>query len=409
MVHIRAENPLIEKEIKNLINLVEEGGGGFYSKMLIESGDAGELSIKTIEEIAGGKELIRISKDVILPTDQCEITVKGDEFVWEFKKGGSLSDLQKKLFDSMFSLYNFSNKVAFQKKVSFFLNMRKHKEIFEKLIEVRNVPKGYQEYIDRVQSGLEEQDVGQFIADTFIKTRQLGYMDHVRQANVSILMPVIDFMNHNWFGASFSAGRGPRAGDLVVNSRQPVEDSLECYAYYGPMDAMDTFMRYDFADLQAPAVRSVPVDLDVLGLGTIKINSNLGGIYNGKITKDMRLITKFMPNTQLDEDKKELIVSYVFVPYGTSPLALRRVLNHLWAEFFGKLGIKDEVSLDQKKNWIRESEDIIIKSNKAHYTDLLSMVRKAQGQKQEPMSALSELEILCDSQLMKLAAYNLNE
>ena len=97
MVHIRATSPQIEKEIKALVDLVEDGGGGFHSKMLIESGEGGGLSIKTTEPIGKGKELIRIPRGVVLPTDQCDVGSCGEQITHAFKEGNTLSDLQKKL------------------------------------------------------------------------------------------------------------------------------------------------------------------------------------------------------------------------------------------------------------------------------------------------------------------------
>lgn len=409
MVHIRAENLQIEKEIQNLVDLVEQGDGGFHSKMVIESDEHGGLSIKTTEPMARGKELIRISKNVVLPTDQCEITVRGDDLTYDFKKGNNLTDLQKKLFDSMMALYNFSGKVAFQKDVSFLLGLKDHVDIFDKILSARTVPKKFQDFTNDIKAGLEGEEYNRFIAGMFIKTRQLGYADHVRYTNVSILMPVIDFMNHHWYGAAFGAGQGPRAGDLVVNTSQPVKDSTQCYAYYGPMDAMDTLIRYDFMDTQAPVVRSVPLSLDVMGMGTLEIKGNFGGFYKGKLSKIMKPLQQYVPATRAIEEEDRLVANYILIPYQDSPRALRHVLSFLLTSFLNKFEIEQDISDEQRKAWIMSAEEKIISKNKEYYEDILSTLKILDGDKGRDYRALKALNDLCNLQLMKLNGYNVQE
>lgn len=403
MAIIESDNPAVEKRLTKLVDLVEEGGGGTHSKLVIASMGGG-LRISTKEPMGRGKEIIRLSKGVLLPSDQYEVSVKGDEFDVKFPESSTLSDVQKKLTECLIGLYNDTNKVALHKKESFLLAIVKYPSLIKYLMDGRKFPDKITNWIEHAQKGLSASEMEAFLSETFLQTRHLGYSDKRRMTSVSILMPIVDFLNHHWLGSSFSQVQGVRDGDLTVATAQPIENSLECFAFYGVMDAFDTLLRYDFLDVSAPIVRSVPIELEAPEGGKIKVGSATGSLLAKKLTKEIRDLHRFIPRMNINKDTKILTVSHLFVPSGGSPRALRRVLHIVLANIIDK----EAYGIEKAEEWVRQAEEIIIDKNAAYYEGLLSLLDAA------PLSAddsdgLKAIRTLAKTQLDKLQRYSYPE
>ncbi len=399
MAIVESDNPEIKKELLALEKLIEQGGGGIHSKVII-CDQGGGLSIKTAEPMDRGKEIIRLSRDTLLPADQYNVLVKRDEFHLEFPKNSSLSNLQRQLAETMIALYNLTGKVRLHKELSFLLSLQPYPELFEKLKEGRVFGKNVLNWSERLRKGMDEDEFNDFLSDSFLKTRHLGYGDHLRTSDVSILMPLVDFLNHHWQGAAFNVGLGVRKGDLAVTANQVVEGSTECYAFYGPMDALDTLLRYDFVDEYSPVVRSVPVTLEVDGFGTIKVNSTPGVINTKKLGKQIADLNRFIPTLTARKDKQFFGVSHLLIPTDGSPKALRRVLYIILAN------MTQEPEMDKSfyEPWIRQAEAKILEINIAFYNDLLELTRKI-SEKNGPGPGLDRVNQMARAQLRKLAQY----
>lgn len=403
MAIIQSDNPGIEKHLRKLEDLIEEGGGGLHSELVINS-QGGDLSVETKEPMAMGREIIRLTRAVLLPEDQYVVGVSGDDFTLEFPEGSMLTDLQKGLADCMISLYNETGKVQLHKSYSFLLSLADYPEILDILEEGREMSKPVQKWRKDVESGMDEKRMNQFIAETFLKTRHLGYSDHIRVTNVSILMPVVDFLNHHWGGASFQVKSGVRKGDLAVGCNQVNEGSKECYAFYGTMDAFDAFVRYDFVDSLAPIVRSVPIDLDVPGVGKIVISAPTGGMSQKKPSKAMADLARYMPNMKLnpDSEEKQLDVTHLIIPaLKKNRMVMRRLLRVILNNLIGAEGDMDET---QRENWITEAEGKVIQKNLEYYQRLLSKTQALIDEKGSS-PGLENVKTLAELQLGKLETY----
>ncbi len=404
MAIIQSDNAGIEKHLIQLESLVEEGGGGLHSDLVIHS-EGGNLSVRTKEPMSAGREVIRLTRRVLLPEDQYNIGVKGDEFTLDFPESSVLTDLQKRLTECMVSLYNETDKVKLHKEYSFLLSLADYPSLLDVLEEGRVFPKHLKEWRDRLVAGLNDEETGQFIAQTFLKTRHLGYNDHIRISNVSILMPIVDFLNHQWAGSGFNIVQGVRKGDLTVGSSQPVEGSTECYAFYGTMDAFDSLVRYDFMDSSAPLVRSIAMEFEIPDVGVISIGGPTGGMNQKKLTKAMADLRRFMPNITLHEEKdapRRLNVSHIIVPAAGGGKALVRILNILLSNLVkgGGATISDE----DRVAWVGAAEHRVVNENKEYYERLLGETQRLidEGGSSEGLDRVKALAML---QLEKLGQY----
>lgn len=402
MAIIKADDPLIEKELLRLEELVTDGGGGVHSDMVIVAENGG-LSVQTREPMANGREIIRLSRDVLLPSDKYQIGVKGDEFTIEFADKSGFSDLQRELGETMITLYNLTHKVKMQREYSFLLSLAPYPELVDFIDSGRMFGANLNEWRPKVHKGLEGEELNRFLSETFLKTRHLGYADYIRTSSISILMPIIDFINHNWNGANFGSGVGVRQGDLTVNTAYPFAGSLECYAFYNIMDSLDALLRYDFIDESAPVVRSVPIDLQAGDHGLIVVKSWPGAGGKKNLATAIADLSRYLPTMTVDRQKKTLNASHLMIPVGASPLALRRVLYLLLVNLTGKV-----VEKTFSERWIREAEHKIVEKNKAHYKDMLALIDKLTKERGGG-PGLERMRGLCNLQLEKLAAYKMME
>lgn len=399
MAIIEADNPEIGAELRRLEGLVEKSGGGMHSDLILYADHHG-LGVRTREPMPRGKELIRLSRKTLLPEDCYNVRVENGAFIVDFQNNAGFSPLQKELTECMIRLYNFTDKVGFQKKVSFLLSIAPYPDLTDHLFRGRHISDLMLKWRPRLEDpSLSEDTLNEFITETFLKTRHLGYEDRIRASNVSILMPVVDFMNHHWEGAAFNVGLGVRPGDLAVMSSQPVPKSTDCYAFYGIMDAFDTLVRYDFIDEGAPVVRSIPLELEAPGLGTIKIDSQTGAVNRKKLEGKLADMSRFIPIMTVDREKQVLSASHVMIPVKESRRALRRALYILLTNLAGK-----EVETAIWKSWVREAEAVILEKNRTYYEELAKLSERFMREK-GPDEGLNRIAALAALQLEKLERY----
>ncbi len=402
MAIIEADTKDIEKELHNLEELLCESGGGVHSNLLIRSQD-GNLSIETKEPMPPGKEIIRLARGSLLPNDQYNLILKGHEFSVDFPQKSNMSTVQRKMVESMAHLYTLTDKATLQKEYSFSLSIAPYPTLFNKIEEARELPEKLKELQKKLRNALTRQDFDDYLCQSFLKTRLLGYNDPVRISSVSTLMPIVDFMNHHWTGASFNTGQGVRRGDLsIVNSQSNSSKNLQCYAFYGIMDSLDTLLRYDFIDETTPIVRSIPIDIDVPGHGKLSIRSTFGG-ERGKPPKQVSDLPRFVPHMKRDEETKTLTLSCILIPIESSPLALRRILAYALSQLLGERPMEEHLRMA----WLYDAEAQILNKNRIFYTEFLAEIKKLSQEKlsqekgQSP--GLERLQHLAELQLSKLA------
>lgn len=398
MAIIESDNAEISRELHRLDTLVAESGGGIHSDLVIFS-EGPSLGLRTRAPMARDREIIRLARGSVLPEDKYEVSLKGEEFIATFPKGSNLSTTQRKLAECMMALYTLTGKAAFQEEVSYLYSIAKYPELIDVLVRGRAHTIEFNKWKPQVVEGLTEEKKREYIAQTFLKTRYLGYNDHVRTSSVSVLMPVIDFLNHHWQGASFIVGQGVRKGDLCVGVRQPIEGSLECYAFYNIMDAFDSLIRYDFVDTLAPVVRSVPVELKVENHGVIRVKAEAGMAKAKSLAPQIADLKRYLPFRNLVEPGV-LEVSNLMIPVEGSPLALRRILNLVLMTLTGPAAM----SAEQRRAWIREAEAAVIEANRAYYEELEGAAQ-ALIDTRGPDPGLERIAHLARTQAAKIQTY----
>ena len=385
------------------MDILVEAGSGFHSNLLIHE-EGGGLSIRTTEPMERGKEIIRLPRTVLMPGDQYSLEISGSDFVVDYPDGTIVTDVQRRVIDKMYEIYNLTNKVRLHEQYSFLFSLKDTPGLIDKLAEGREFIVGpYKEWVSWIKTGLNDVQRRKLICETYVKTRPLGYSDPVRESSVSMIMPILDFMNHHWEGGTFSVGQGgQRKGDLTMQTSQPFEDSTECYANYGVMDAFDTLIRYDFVDESAPVLRSVCVNIEGPAGDEIQIKNQMGFMYKKELKKDMQDLRRHIPNITVEDN--QVVVSHIFVPTDKSKFALVRVLNLILATY-NKHHSKT-MSQEDTKVWMVKAQEAILEKNRAYYKDLLGVIDTL-PQDQKESFGVTRIRDLAKHQMEKIESYQI--
>ena len=409
MVTITSDNKHIKRAFEDLIKTLEGAGSGFHSQLCIDASQEG-IRLSTKEPMDRRKEIIRIPRGALMPGDQYDIALVGDNFEVRYPPNTTLKDHQRTIINQMFEIYNLTNKVKEHKQLCFLLSLQEYPSLYEKMAAGREKNKRYDAWYEGLQNGMETEDYNQMIIQTFVQTRPLGYSDPVRQDSVSTIMPVIDFLNHHWEGANFAVVHGARRGDLTINAHQPFDDNTECFAFYGVLDACDSLFRYNFVDELAPLVRSIKTTLD-LPDGRKMLIGNKGNEQKRKIKlppklKDLSLYApeiSFANEEGKGEQDQDLVVPHLIIPGKDTkaPKALRRVLAYAVNHMHETVGKLRNINL---KTWIEEAEHKIVEDNVKHYQELKAHTEELIKEKGTSFG-LERIKTMAEVQLEHLDAY----
>lgn len=348
---IQSDNAAIEKNLRFMEKTIEEYDGGIDPDMVIRCENGG----MSVEKHGPNKKrpLIVLPAELLLPTKQLNITAKGNEISIDPEKKG-LSDVQRKLADCMFEIYNLTNKMAIHRESHPWFMFRAAPQYMDKILESRSKNERQKKFTDIMRNKPAEgtPEFDDALCDSYIHTRTLGHKEVDEETKESAMttniMPIVDFINHHFDGASFGFDKGylshqPEREFMAFADSRPILTSNECFAFYTQMDTLDAFLSYGFPDASAPIIRSVPIDIEIEKAGTLKINSFLSSWKKGKLHKNVAGLRPYIPIT-MRKDENLLEVTHMLIPCGgQAQHALRRVLRLMISSMAPKALTSEEV------------------------------------------------------------------
>lgn len=407
MAIIETDSPEIENHLHKLVELVGEAGGWVHPQTKIESFD-GNLCVKIDGPLPQGRQFIKLPMQALLNTESLNIGLKNDEFTIAPDKATPISRMQLELAEAKLGIYNLTGKAKWYKDHCFWLQISDYPELLDKILEARGTNQRFDEYKKKVVGGLKGKELDEFVAYGFIKQRVLGHKDVESQQARRSIMPIIDFLNHHHQGTSFSfsnpeniQAKGPNILSVAVS--QPIISSQECYAHYTPLDALDSYLSYNFIEEWAPYVRSVPVEFEIEDVGKIVIRG-LGNVMNrNKMNAKIADLRIFMPIQVEKEQEGVRFLSHLVIPSVNKANALRRTLGILINNF-----AKEKMDNRAVMSRIIKAEEVIVSRNITYYRELkdfVSGVIKDKGSTQ----VLEDIKRIADLQLIKLYKYGVNQ
>lgn len=384
MVQFACDDKETEKVLKRLCKQVTENGGLIYDGLTIGT-DNGALKITVDEQKKTGEKILVLPKKALLPVSKFKFGLKRSDIVIE-SHDDDLSQGQVDMMETMIALYNLTDKIKQQKETVTLGTYYTDKDLFDVIIKARG--DGGVPFLERMLV-TDEKD---FYLDSFIKTRVLGYKEtddpnesevdengkKIKQVKpLQVIMPIIDFLNHHPNAPGFfiggDAGKMPDEDEELYNPAEqgvsvakacPVEDSNECYVSYGIFDAYDTFLHYNYVETGATIVRSVPMELEMPGIGTLKIEGYTGRVNFKKLPEKMKDLKFYIPAVTASKKDNKITLSHLFIPGNRAPRALRRVLSAAVNQ------LRPQVSEQEFKDAIFEVERQIIIRNLSYYKEL---------------------------------------
>jgi hypothetical protein len=334
------------------------------------------------------EKILMLPKQCLLPADKFTLGLE-NSFIIIKAHSKELSSAQVDMMETMVALYNLTGKLETQKGTSILSLHYENRELMEILFRGRS-KEGIAFFEEMVA-----QEKDDFLLDNFIKTRVLGYKMATKEPGkpyekINVLMPIIDFLNHHPMAPGFirrfdSGGDGSGYEDLDQDSVMilkycPSPEYEECYVNYGPYDALDSLLHYNYIERNAGFVRSVPLTYRLPSEGTVNIRSAVGQVDIKHLPEKLQGIRFYIPGITVDRDKKVVDLSFLYIPVGNAPRSMRRVL----ALALNQLGVSMEDA--ERMNFIRRLEKHVIYENVKYYNGLLDYLESC-----KPKPALAQI------------------
>src|SRR5262249_16240309 len=150
-----------------------------------------------------------------------------------------------------------------------------------------------------------------------------------RIASAPVLLPVTDFLNHQWRGEPYSYDED-RA--VAMDRSAPLPGAGDqCFAMYGFHDAFDTWITYGFVEADVPFLQSVATTVELPRAGTIRIGDVAIPRAGDDTEASAENLQSYVPRI-LGRKTGRLTAAAVIIPGPQAPRALRRTLRSLIAE-----------------------------------------------------------------------------
>lgn len=394
MADFDTDNQDVEKLLMSLCNLIVENGG-FIDDRLTFTCKKGDLRVIAPKGIDEGKAIISLPGQCLLPLDLFDLVLQGNDLVLKaYDK--SVSDVRLTLMRKTIELYNRTNKIEFHKKTSLFGTHYHDPALAAAILSCRD----YEDLLlyKKVQS-MNHMD---FILYDYIHTRGIFTNDR-KQGNEQAFYaaPIIDCTNHSGKAYNFMAlsGNDMRNGLSILGYCSP-GNTRECFVSYGFFDAADTLILHNFVDENASFVRSVPLTIEIPGTGVLRIQSGYQKLQQPEIPQPYQDLFGIFPGFASNQEKREVILSFICLPQENKPGALRRILLLAWGQI-----ISDERRL---KEAVLISEAKIIDENLIRYTKILTYL-ESYAASSETETVVKNARLMAQTQIRKIKMYPLFE
>lgn len=330
MVEIHSDNNVLERAILEMCDLIKANGGKVDDRLTIEAVD-GNIRVLAAPDIPTRTDLMRCPTETLIPLDKFVFGVEGNDLVLKEVKDGALES-QKKFIEPLLTVYNEAGKIADTEANRTSKLAQFDEDLFKRILP--NVK------MERYQG----KDREELLADAFLHTRQLGYREISNEKDGSntdggdsgtapgtdkknttpVLMPVIDLVNHNIAAPNFFNQNG-----IEIRKSPSGLFGSEVFVRYGPYDALDMLNSYNYVDPHQRFVVVRPTELELEGLGTLRIEMSARRFNGKKIPPQIKDLRSFLPPIRKMEDGGGIAAGFLRIPTSQSPRALRRILTFL--------------------------------------------------------------------------------
>jgi hypothetical protein len=341
--------------------------GGWVDPDVVVVAEGGSLRTEKRTPPHPGRPLVAVPEELLLPADELGLQIAGDDFALE---PGALTPVQADLARAMVEIYNETGKVRAHRTGNVWFRFRDDPDLLAKLLAARSLGDTAARRFAFTREPPDPAADRRMLCETFLSTRAIADTHRPAvgtEATRRRIVPFVDFVNHDHAGGEIHlvrphARRDSPQGLVVLDVKRPVADSPECFAAYGRLDALDTFLHYGFIDARAPYVRSVPLRITMDGPGEIIVDAAARRRTTPADPEDP--LAPWMPAVTATPDSIE--ISHLMIPcLGPNPDGLRQVLGRLLVAD----GAVSGAALDAA---VRDLERAVVTANTVFYEALLN-------------------------------------
>ncbi len=361
MIRLECDSGEVERHLGKLAGLIERHGGLLDKRLVIRCRD-GNFSLHGKDNSAANRWLARLPPACLLPVKQFELTVAEEGFCIA-SHTAELSGGRLELLEVFLALLNETGKAAsLRESVPAMLKLD-DPGLYARLAEGRAQP----------EAEAKPAGPGQLLVDTLVKSRAIakGIDGHVGEPDV-VFMPLIDFANHHPLAPAFGCLIEPGGQHLLaLMGFFPVAGTMECFVRYSEYDAYDAFMHYGYVERNACFVRSIPMEIDLPGLGRIKLRASATPVMHKIVPPDMAHLAPFVPKITADREAGVVDVGFLLIPrQSTQPMALRHVLAIVLSQLDPKL------TRETGMGYVEMAEEQLLAGNVSYYKGLRDYLDK---------------------------------
>jgi len=380
MVKIVADRADIESHLSRLVDLIKSNDGYVHDELIIVS-ENGNLSVQAPRSVPEKSELIAVPREMLLPTADFDLYLSGDD-ICIGAAANPTSAAQMAMAEEMLAIYNLCEKIRIHREMSPGRLFFEAPQTFEALV----LPTQF-----NIRKKLPAKDP---ILHDFLHTRVFGAKAVSGDEKQSVLMPIIDFLNHRRMAGGFKLDDAR----LSVNRFSPLADTDECFVSYSRMDAQIAYAIYGFVDENSDTVISMPVSIDLPGIGTIDVGRRQGQKSQGKVPPPLKNIAWLVPEMGISRENLHAQLAFLIIPPKGFPRAMRRILG------FAISALAKDMPPHELVPSVLESERQIIEANLNYYEGLKDRARKASVSK-ELQPIVDDAFRMADIQINLIRAY----
>ncbi|MCB1532178.1 MAG: hypothetical protein KDJ35_04835 [Alphaproteobacteria bacterium] len=365
MPNVISDNPKAKSLIEGLCGALKDAGSFINPHVQIRL-ENNQISVFTTEDVRS-EHLFRIPHDLLIPCEYFDLDIENGALVIAHCDE-RLDQTRQHILEIMVALFNEIQKLQSHIETCPWLKMKDHPDITDMLLAAREGPE-----VDLLKKTLNDPEFFDELAVfTFLKSRIAGFSLHTsKNKPQEILMPVVEFLNHHPQGAHYNNLYHEKQSFLDIQIATPIDGSAECFACYDRLDALDSFLHYGFVETDAPYIKSIPMSIDVEGIGHIDIRSFSAHTEPQDIPEELKDLGFYFPRILVDHDKKYAQVSHLYIPQKKAPFSLRRVLK-----FLVEL-LNPNISETDCRFAICKIEESLLQKNENYYNTLKSKVESA--------------------------------
>jgi hypothetical protein len=193
MVLIVSDNLDIHDSLQKNVTLAKNAGATFDNDLVINCVD-GILSVEAPPD-STGKVLIRLPWDCLVPVELFQFSIADDNIVMSSREAELAPECVMRM-EALLELYNHCNKLARHRRTSPWRLLASHPELLEYIM-----PRLPSDLLGMFKKFLGSGNYDDLMLDSFFHTRPYDYRESEKAPPFPVLMPVIDFMNHDLRGA----------------------------------------------------------------------------------------------------------------------------------------------------------------------------------------------------------------